>query len=205
MPAKVKVTKEMILDAAFAVARETGAENINARTVSERLHCSTQPVMYHFATIEELKRTVYAKADQYHSDYLMRIKKPQKGAALGIGMNYIRFAIEEPHLFRFLFQSDYFNGSTLLELIDAEELTPVLSAMQGVLGIGMEQTKQLIESVKPGQRIAIFIGPEGGFDPEEIRLATEAGIQPITLGKRILRTETAGFTTIAWLMYQLEN
>ena len=73
------------------------------------------------------------------------------------------------------------------------------------LAEGMEQTKQLIEGVKPGQRIAIFIGPEGGFDPEEIRIATEAGIQPITLGKRILRTETAGFTTIAWLMYQLEN
>ena len=140
MPAKAKVTREMIVDTAFAVARETGAETISARTVSERLHCSTQPVMYHFATIEELKRTVYAKADQYHSDYLMRIKKPQKGAALGIGMNYIRFAIEEPHLFRFLFQSDYFNGSTLLELIDAEALTPVLSAMQGALGIGMAQT-----------------------------------------------------------------
>ena len=73
------------------------------------------------------------------------------------------------------------------------------------LAEGMEQTKQLIESVEPGQQIAIFIGPEGGFDPEEIRLATEAGIQPITLGKRILRTETAGFTTIAWLMYQLEK
>ena len=73
------------------------------------------------------------------------------------------------------------------------------------LAEGMEQTKQLIESVEPGQQIAIFIGPEGGFDPEEIRIATEAGIQPITLGKRILRTETAGFTTIAWLMYQLEN
>ena len=81
MPAKAKVTREMIVDTAFAVARETGAETISARTVSERLHCSTQPVMYHFATIEELKRTVYAKADQYHSDYLMRIKKPQKGAA----------------------------------------------------------------------------------------------------------------------------
>ena len=73
------------------------------------------------------------------------------------------------------------------------------------LAEGMEQTKHLIESVEPGQQIAIFIGPEGGFDPEEIRTATEAGIQPITLGKRILRTETAGFTTIAWLMYQLEN
>lgn len=63
MPAKAKVTKEMRVEAAFAVARETGAENINARTVSERLHCSTQPVMYHFTTIEELKRTVYEKAD----------------------------------------------------------------------------------------------------------------------------------------------
>lgn len=130
MPAKAKVTKEMIVDAAFAIAREAGAENINARTVSERLYCSTQPVMYHFATMEELKRTVYAKADLYHSEYLMNMKKPPKGAALGIGMNYIRFAIEEPHLFRFLFQSDYFNGKTLLELIDAEELIPVLSAME---------------------------------------------------------------------------
>lgn len=73
------------------------------------------------------------------------------------------------------------------------------------LAEGMEQTKRLIESARFGQQIAIFIGPEGGFDPEEIRIATEAGIQPITLGKRILRTETAGFTTIAWLMYQLEN
>lgn len=147
MPAKVKVTKEMIIDAAFAVARETGAENINARTVSEKLNCSTQPVMYHFATIEELKRTVYAKADRYHSEYLMKIKSPQKGVMLGIGLNYIRFAIEEPHLFRFLFQSDFFGGTTMLELIDAEELTPVLSAMQGALGISMEQTKKVFLTI----------------------------------------------------------
>ena len=57
MPARAKVTKEMIVDAAFAIAREAGVERINARTVSERLHCSTQPVMYHFATMEALKRT----------------------------------------------------------------------------------------------------------------------------------------------------
>ena len=147
MPAKAKVTKEMIVDAAFAIARESGADNINARTVSERLHCSTQPVMYHFTTIEELKRSVYAKADLYHSEYLMNIKKPPNNAALGIGMNYIRFAIEEPHLFRFLFQSDFFNGSTLLELIDAEELIPVLSAMQKTLGVDIEQTKKIFLTV----------------------------------------------------------
>lgn len=62
-------------------------------------------------------------------------------------MNYIRFAIEEPHLFRFLFQSDYFSGKTLLELIDAEELIPVLSAMQRALEISMEQTKKVFLTV----------------------------------------------------------
>lgn len=147
MSAKVKATKEMIIDAAFAVAREKGAENINARTVSEKLNCSTQPVMYHFATIEELKKAVYAKADRYHSEYLMNMRNPQKGAMLGIGMNYIRFAIEEPNLFRFLFQSNFFGGNTLLELIDAEELTPVLSVMQGALGVDMEQTKRIFMTV----------------------------------------------------------
>ena len=86
-PQKAKVTKEMIVDAAFAIAREAGAENINARTVSERLHCSTQPVMYHFATMDELKRTVYAKADLYHSEYLMTIKKPPKVPPIGNGIN----------------------------------------------------------------------------------------------------------------------
>ena len=147
MPAKARVTKDMIVDAAFAVARDTGAENINARTVAERLNCSTQPVMYHFATIEELKRTVYAKADRYHSAYLMNIQSPQKGVMLGIGLNYIRFAIEEPHLFRFLFQSDFFSGSTMLELIDADELIPVFSAMQEALDMGMEQTKKVFLTV----------------------------------------------------------
>ena len=82
MPAKAKVTKEMIIDAAFEIARETGAGNINARTVSERLNCSTQPVMYHFATIEKLKRAVYKKADDYHSEYLMNISSNQNGAML---------------------------------------------------------------------------------------------------------------------------
>lgn len=147
MPAKAKVTKDMIVDAAFAIARETGAETVNTRTVSQRLHCSTQPVLYHFETIEALKRTVYAKADAYHSEYLMRRSQPSSGAAPGIGMNYIRFAIEEPQLFRFLFQSNYFDGTTLLDLIDAEALTPVLSAMQNALHVSMEQTKRIFLTV----------------------------------------------------------
>lgn len=69
----------------------------------------------------------------------------------------------------------------------------------------MAHTKQLIEQVKPGQKVAIFIGPEGGFEEAEVQMALEAGIEPITLGRRILRTETAGFTILSWLMYHLEQ
>ena len=84
MPPKVKITKEMIVDAAFEIARSEGAENINARTVSKKLGCSTQPVMYHFKTIEELKKTVYVKADGYHSEYITNIQgeNPMKDIGL---------------------------------------------------------------------------------------------------------------------------
>ena len=147
MPPKPKITKEMIVDAAFEVARKTGAENINARTVAKKLKCSTQPVMYHFATIEELKQAAYAKADLYHSEYLMNIESPREGVMLGIGLNYIRFAIEEPHLFRFLFQSNFFTGTTLLEMIDAQELAPVLLAMQGAVGGSIDQVKKIFITI----------------------------------------------------------
>lgn len=73
------------------------------------------------------------------------------------------------------------------------------------LADGMERTKALIEGIQPGQDIAVFIGPEGGFEEAEIDKALAAGIEPVTLGKRILRTETAGFTVMAWIMYRLEE
>ena len=73
------------------------------------------------------------------------------------------------------------------------------------LAEGMEKTRELIGSLKAGQDIAIFIGPEGGFEESEIRSALENNIEPITLGKRILRTETAGFTVLSWIVYQLEG
>lgn len=70
---------------------------------------------------------------------------------------------------------------------------------------GMAYTKELIQSVKPGQSVGIFIGPEGGFDSDEIKLAKEVGGQIVTLGKRILRTETAGLALLSVLMFHLES
>ena len=69
----------------------------------------------------------------------------------------------------------------------------------------MSKTRELFDKIVPGQHIGFFIGPEGGFDENEIALALENGAMPITLGKRILRTETAGMAVLSILMYQLEG
>lgn len=143
MPPKARITKAMVIEAAFEVARKTGAETINARTVAKELNCSTQPVMYHFARIEELKRAAYEKASEYHTEYLMRMSEVQEDVMLEIGLNYIRFAVDEPNLFRFLFQSGFVMENNLPEMIDSEELIPVLSAMQEEMGMDTEQTKEI--------------------------------------------------------------
>lgn len=70
---------------------------------------------------------------------------------------------------------------------------------------GMNATRDVIRGVKSGQSVGIFIGPEGGFEPEEVEAATEMGAKVITLGRRILRTETAGLATLAILMFELEQ
>ncbi len=73
------------------------------------------------------------------------------------------------------------------------------------LAHGMDETRRQFSGICPGDSIAVFIGPEGGFEESEIALAQENGIEPITLGKRILRTETAGMAVLSVLMYQMEG
>lgn len=141
MPPKEKITREMIVDAAFSVVREIGAENLNARTVAKALGCSTQPVMYHFKTMEALKRAVYRKADDYHSACLMSLSGDDP--MLEIGLNYIRFGMTEKHLFRFLFQSNGFAGATIVELMDAGELAPILNLLCQQAGVSAEQAKAI--------------------------------------------------------------
>ena len=60
MPPKVKVSKKMVMDASFEVIRTSGHENLNARTIAEHLGCSTQPVLYSFKTMDEIREAAYA-------------------------------------------------------------------------------------------------------------------------------------------------
>ena len=70
---------------------------------------------------------------------------------------------------------------------------------------GMAFTRKCIGEIRPGAKVAVFIGPEGGFSEEEVKAASEMGFLPITLGRRILRTETAGMSVLSIISYALEN
>lgn len=172
MPPKPKITKDMVIEAAFEIARETGAENINARTVAKKLNCSTQPVMYHFSTIEELKKAAYGKANAYHTQYLLSSPPPQKSMMLCIGLNYIRFAMEDPHLFRFLFQSGFSAENSLLEMIDSQELIPILSVMQESMKLNMQQAKEVFLTLALFVHgyASILVGNSLEYDEELISL-----------------------------------
>ena len=73
------------------------------------------------------------------------------------------------------------------------------------LAEGMDVTRKLIEEIPEGSSISVFIGPEGGFEETEIREAEALGFRPVTLGKRILRTETAGLVILSFLLLKLEH
>ena len=105
MPPKARITKQMIIEAGLKTVRTEGADALNVRRAAAELGCSTQPVMYHYRTVSELKDDVYAAADKLHTEYIMTPDENAKNPMLSIGLRYIRFAHEEKHLFRFLFQS----------------------------------------------------------------------------------------------------
>ncbi|MBR4965251.1 MAG: TetR/AcrR family transcriptional regulator [Lachnospiraceae bacterium] len=147
MPPKAKITKDMIVETAFQIAREEGADKITVRSIAERLNCSTQPVLYYFSTIEEIRKLVYERADEFHSNYIMAEAPECEDAFMGIGFQYIRFAMEERNLFKLLFQSNEFTGTSILDLMNSEELEPLYASLEEGAGLSKEEAKEVFAIV----------------------------------------------------------
>lgn len=69
---------------------------------------------------------------------------------------------------------------------------------------GMKATREFLDKLKADIKVAFFIGPEGGFEEKEIENAISHGITPISLGKRVLRTETASMALLSMIMLTYE-
>lgn len=142
MPPKVKTTKEMIVSAAFEITRASGIEAVNAKSVANYLKCSTQPVMYNFATIEELKLTVFDKAFAVMKKQVAFPKgKKSQFPMREVGLDYISFARNEPNLFKLLFQSAYAERCPVDELGVDIDFQPVIEAFAEFLNTSVEEAR----------------------------------------------------------------
>ncbi|MCR5324058.1 MAG: TetR/AcrR family transcriptional regulator [Lachnospiraceae bacterium] len=145
MPPKVKVTKQMVADASFEVIRASGHENLNARTISKYLGCSTQPVLYSFKTVDEIREAAYEIADRYHTEFIMP-KETDENPMLSLGLNYVRFGMEEKNLFRFLFQTDKFGGKDVSALMSDPGLSEIMKIMAAGLMTETEPAKEMFQT-----------------------------------------------------------
>ena len=168
MPKKPTTTKEAMIDGAFRLIREKGHEALTARNLASFLGCSTQPVMYQFPNMDSLKELTYQKADAYHTAYILAGKD-----LLEMGLRYVRFAKEEPQLFKFLFQSGRFTGLSMEDLIRAPETAGVLDAVGVEEGLAPEEAVSFFEPLAALVHgyASLIANNAMEYDPEAIQRA----------------------------------
>ena len=166
MPKKPTTTKENMIEGAFQLIRHKGYEAFSARNLAAFLGCSTQPIMYQFPNLAELKELAYQKADSFHSEYILSGEN-----LLEIGLRYVKFAADEPMLFKFLFQSGHFAGLRLEDLMSTPDAAPLLEIASNEEGLTLEEAMSYFEplyAVVHGY--ASLIANNGmDYDPATIR------------------------------------
>ena len=106
MPTKIRISKDMILDAAFEIVRKDGIEKLSNRELANKLKCSIRPIYYQFENVEEMQKELYKKIEHYFYKFLLDNMVEGIPKYKQIGINYIKFAKKEKKLFQTLFMSD---------------------------------------------------------------------------------------------------
>lgn len=136
MPPKVKVEKDAILKAAVEIVRDNGADSLNARSVADKLSCSTQPIFSNYASMDELKKCVLDQAEKIYLDYIYKgMQSGEFPPYKASGIAYIRFAKEEKELFKLLFMRDRSNE----KIKGTAEGEDIIALIQKNTGLDKEQ------------------------------------------------------------------
>ena len=131
MPPKAKFTRDEILDMAFYITKEYGIDAVTARELGARLGSSARPIFTIFESMDEVKESVIIKSKELYGQYVEKGLKSQL-AFKGVGIAYIRFAIEQPKLFQLLFMrptQEPTDVSMILPVID-DNYEKILQSVQ---------------------------------------------------------------------------
>ncbi len=153
MARTARISRDDIVAAAVELVRTQGHESLNARALAAALGCSTQPILYRFATMAEVREAAYQAIDELHSTSLMARLESAPDPLLQLGLNYVRFAYDEPRLFRFLFQTDAFGGRDLQSLVAAPEVGELVGMVAQETGVDEARARQVF--------LAIFVAAHG--------------------------------------------
>jgi len=153
MARTARISRDDIVAAAVELVRTQGHECLNVRTLAAALGCSTQPVLYHFATMDEVREAAYQAVDEQHSSFLTAGLETAADPIMQLGLNYVRFAHEEPHLFRFLFQTNAFGGQDLTAMVAAPEVRGLVGIVAQSADMDIAQALQVF--------LTIFVAAHG--------------------------------------------
>jgi len=152
MPPKAKFTREEVISAALEIVRANGEEALTARSLGEKLGSSARPVFTLFDSMEEIKTLVLSAAKKLYDGYVEEGLKSEI-AFKGVGQSYIRFAAEQPKLFKLLFMREQ-SGKP-----DKDHILAVLD----------DNTEKIINSITYSHGLAVLIATGVcAFTAEEI-------------------------------------
>lgn len=141
---KQRITKDMVIDAAFGLAREGGMEQVLVKNIAERLGCSVQPIYSYCANMEGLKKELQERTGVFFREYAAAHMNPQD-MFRSTGHAYLRLAKEEPYLYALYFQSRRYDKEmhSLEEIYDNECDPRIAQGIAWELGISPEAAKEL--------------------------------------------------------------
>lgn len=132
------ITREKMLEAAFNMLVREGYANVNIKTLAAEIGCSTQPISWHFGSIQGLRKElyIYARKHVWGDDLFIREGKSAIDTFFEVGKNYINIACDQPNLFRFLNIDDLgevrSTDESVLDLLFDSEMSKLFSHQYNV-------------------------------------------------------------------------
>lgn len=139
---KQRITKEMVINAAFEIARDGGIEQVMVKNIADKIGCSVQPIYSYCNNMDGLRQGVVAKVRQFIQEYMAEHIDPDD-LFRSTGNSYLRFAKEEPNLFKIFILHERKGISSLDDLYQSEASPHVAEFIADRLKISVPKARQL--------------------------------------------------------------
>ncbi len=139
---KQKITKEMVVEAAFELARSGGMDAVMVKNIAEKLGCSVQPIYSYCKNMDGLRQDVMRRTEQFMKEYLSANINPEDFFR-STGHAYIKLSKDEPNIFQMFVLHKRDAISSLEDLYQSETNSEVAGYIAEGLNISMEKAKML--------------------------------------------------------------